>query len=90
MLLSAISSLGIILLWKRKSWLFYFNSVMSVSVPNGAAGQSGVCHCGISRSYSLAFLKKGKLTIVMLFPLSNIWSNLVTLLPSGVLSLEYR
>ena len=31
-ILCAISGLAIILLWKRKSWLFYLNCVMSVCV----------------------------------------------------------
>ena len=32
------------------------NSRCSMTLPHGAVGWSAVCQCGISRSYSLAFL----------------------------------
>ena len=57
-LLCVISIFPIILM--GKSWLLYFVFLVScdcyVALPHGALGWSAVCDCGISLSYSLAFL----------------------------------
>ena len=57
------SSFAIILVGKKRAgcfdltvFLMYCDSQCSVAPPRGAEGWSAVCDCGISRSYSLAFL----------------------------------
>ena len=49
-----VSCFAIICLWKKDSWLLYFNCLLNafdsycyVSLPHGAVGWYAVCDCGV-------------------------------------------